>query len=239
MDLHELGIGVMHAGLEHAGSPALPVQAIELVERPKNSPLPPLARITASQGMARISIVTRSWPTQPRQRPLSSRIGPKKSQNSNFVTLPADFPAADLLVERVEQLLAGGRAGEGRAAVERAAETPLVAKAFGRAVESDAQPVHQVDDLRRPVGQFLDRRLVLEEIAAIDGVVEMLPLVVAKLLREVVHAVDAALGAGAVRAFDGQQAHQADVAFEFGQFHGGGQSGQSAADDHYAWFGHF
>ena len=215
------------------------MQAIELVERPKISPQPPVARIRASAGMARISMVIRSWPTQPRQRPLSSRIGPKKVPVLELRHLAGDFPAADLLVERVEQLLAGGRSGEGRAAVERAAEPPLVAKALGRAIEGHAQPVHQVDDPRRPVGQFLDRRLVLEEIAAVDGVVEMLPLVVAELPREVVDAVDAALGADAVRAFDGQQAHDADVAFEFGQFHGGRQAGQSAADDHYAWFGHF
>ena len=218
---------------------APPVQAIDLVERPKISPLPPVAMITASPGKARISMLTRSWATQPRHRPVSSSIGPKKSQNSYFVTLPRDFPAADLFVEGVEQLLAGGGAGKGRAAVERAAEAPLVAKALGRAVEGHAQPVHQVDDLRRPVGHFLDRRLVLEEIAAVDGVVKVLPLGVAQLPREVVDAVDAALGADAVRALDGQQAHQADAAFELGQFHGGRQPGQSAADDHYAWFGHF
>ncbi len=79
-------------------------------------------------------------------------------------------------------------------AIERAAEPPLVAKSLRRAVEGHAQPVHQVDDPRRPIGQFLDRRLVLQEIAAVDGVVEMFPLVVAELPGEIVDAVDAALG---------------------------------------------
>ena len=113
MDLDELGVGVAGAGLEAAGSTALPLQAIELVERPKIAPQPPLAMITASAGKARISMVTRSCPTQPRQRPWSSRIGPRKSQNSYFVDLAGDFPAADLLVQGVEQLLAGGGPGEG------------------------------------------------------------------------------------------------------------------------------
>ena len=176
-----------------------------MVERPKISPQPPVARITASAGKARISMVTRSWATQPRQRPLSSRIGPRKSQNSYFVHLAGHFPAADLLVEGVEQLLAGGGPGEGRAVVERAAEAALVAKAFGRAVEGHAQAVHQVDDPRGPVGHFLDRRLVLQEVAAVDRVVEVLPLVVAELPGEVVDAVDAALGADAVRALDRQR----------------------------------
>jgi hypothetical protein len=109
-----------------------------------------------------------------------------------------------LLVERVKELLSGGCSGERGAAVERAAETTLIAKAFVRAVEGYAQAVHEIDDLWRPIGKFFHRRLVLEEVAAIDGVVEMLPLVVAELLREVVHAVDAALRASTVRAFDGQ-----------------------------------
>ena len=81
---------------------------------------------------------------------------------------------------------------------------------------------------------FLDRRLVLQEVAAVDGVVEVQPLVVALLPREVVDAVDAALGADAVRALDGREAHQVDVDAQLGQLHRRGQAGQSAADDHHA-----
>ncbi len=54
--------------------------------------------------------------------------------------------AADLLVERVEELLAGGGAGEGGAVVERAAEAAEVEQAFGGAVEGHAHAVEQVDD---------------------------------------------------------------------------------------------
>src|SRR6185312_12354577 len=48
------------------------------------------------------------------------------------------LPAADLLVEGVEELLAGGGAGEGGAVEEAAAEAAEVEEALGRAVERDA-----------------------------------------------------------------------------------------------------
>ncbi len=54
--------------------------------------------------------------------------------------------AADLLVERVEELLAGGGSGEGGAVIERPAEAAEVEQAFGGAVEGDAHAVEQVDD---------------------------------------------------------------------------------------------
>ncbi len=47
--------------------------------------------------------------------------------------------------------------------------------------------------LRGPIGEFLDRRLVLEKVAAVDRVVKMLPLAVAQLPRKVIDAIDAAL----------------------------------------------
>ena len=110
--------------------------------------------------------------------------GAEKVPELVLLDLAFDFPAADLLVQGVEQLLAGGGAGEGRALEQRAAEAALIAKALGRAIEGDAQPVHQVDDLRPPLGHFLDRRLVLQKVAAVDGVVEVQPLVVALLARD-------------------------------------------------------
>ncbi len=107
--------------------------------------------------------------------------------------LAGDLPATHLLVQGVKQLLAGGGAGKGRAPIKRTAETSLIAKTLGRAVEGHAQPVHQIDDPRRPIGQFLDRRLVLQEIAAVDGVVEMFPLVIAQLAGKIVDTVNTAL----------------------------------------------
>ena len=144
---------------------------------------------------------------------------------------PGGVPATDLFVEGVEQLLSGGGAGKRGPFVERAAEAALVAKAFGRAIEGHAEPVHQVDDPGSPVGHFLDGRLMLEEVAAVDGVVEVQLFAVALLASEVVDAVDAALGTDAVRTFHRREAHQVDRNPQLGQFHGGRQTGQSAADD--------
>ena len=83
--------------------------------------------------------------------------------------------AADLLVERVEELLAGGGSGEGGAVVEGAAEAAEVEQAFGGAVEGDAHAVEQVDDGGALLAHVLDGGLVGEEVAAVDGVVEVAP----------------------------------------------------------------
>ena len=72
---------------------------------------------------------------------------------------------------------------------------------------------------------------MLQKIAAIDGVVEVQPLVVALLPRQIVDAVDAALGADAVRALDRHQAHQIDVDAQLGQLHRRRQARQTAADN--------
>ncbi len=103
------------------------------------------------------------------------------------------FPAAGLLIEGIEQLLAGGGAGKKRALVERPAEQSQIAFAFGRAVEGDAHAVEQVDDLGCPSGHFEHRRLVGEKIAAQHGFIEMFPFAVALLSGDIVAGVDAAL----------------------------------------------
>ena len=209
-----------------------------MVERPKIAPQPPLAD---HQGVGREGADLHRHQVLAHAAAAAARLVDHRAEKIPVLVLadvPGDFPAADLLVQGVDQLLAGRGPGEGRPLVERAAEAALVAKALGRAVEGHAQPVHEVDDLGGPVGQFLDRRLVLQEVAAVDGVVEVLPFAVAQLPRQVVDAVDAALGADAMRAFHRQEAHDAHVAFQLGQLDGGGHSGQSAADDHHRWFRH-
>ena len=62
---------------------------IELVERPKTMPGPPVASITASAGMARTSMVRRSIATLPTQRPDPSFTIPSHSQYSNLLTIPS------------------------------------------------------------------------------------------------------------------------------------------------------
>ncbi len=137
--------------------------------------------------------------------------------------------AAHLLVERVEKLLAGGGAGEGGAVVERAAEAAEVEQAFRRAVEGHAHAVEQIDDAGRGFAHGLDRRLVGEEVAAVDGVVEVLPGGIAFAL-QILGGVDAALGADRVRALHRHDGEQVDVPAHLGDLDDGGKSGQPAAD---------
>ena len=85
------------------------------------------------------------------------------------------FVAADLFVERVQQLLSGSCAGEGSAIVERAAETAEIEQALRRAVERDAHAVEQIDDARGGVAHGFNGRLVAKEVAAVNGIVEVLP----------------------------------------------------------------
>jgi len=87
---------------------------------------------------------------------------------------------------------------------------------------------------RRAYAVYIIHPLVLKKIAAVDRVFEVLRFAVAQLPGEIVDAVDAALRTTTVRSLQPRQAHDADVAFQFGQFHGGRRSGQPAADDRHA-----
>ena len=149
----------------------------------------------------------RSRAVMPRQLPFESMTAERNSQPSYLVTLAVGFVAAHLLVERVEQLLAGGGAGECGAVIERAAEAAEVEQAFGSAIEGHAHAVEQVDDAGRGFAHRLDGRLVGEEVAAVDGVVEVLRGGVAFAL-EVLGGVDAALRADGVGALDGDDREQ-------------------------------
>ena len=109
--------------------------------------------------------------------------------------------AADLLVERVKQLLAGSGAGEGGAVIERAAEAPEIEQAFGRAIEHHAHAIEKIDDGWGGFAHAFYERLIGEEIAAVDSVVEMLPGGIAFAF-EILGGVDAALGADGMRTLD-------------------------------------
>src|SRR5690606_7693702 len=102
-------------------------------------------------------------------------------------------PTPHLLVKRIQDLLACRSAREGRAFVQGAAEPPAIEKTFDRAVKRDAQSVQKVNHLGRPIRHFLDGRLVGQEVAAVNRVVKVLPLVVAGLAGQVVYAIDPAL----------------------------------------------
>jgi hypothetical protein len=186
------------------------VQTTELVDLPKMAPLPPVARMMASAG--------KGFQLHGAEVEGGDAAGLAFGVDDGGEKLPAlvllDFAvglvAADLLVERVEKLLAGGCAGEGGAVVERAAEAAEVEQALGGAIEGHAHAVEQVDDGRRGFAHGFDGGLVGEEVAAVDGVVEVLVGGVALAL-EVFGGVDAALGANRVRALDGDDGKQIDV----------------------------
>ena len=123
--------------------------------------------------------------------------------------------AADLFVERVEQLLAGGGAGKGGAVIECAAEAPEVEQPLWRAVKRHAHAVKQVDDGWRGLAHGLDRGLVGQEVAAIDGVIEVLVGGVALAL-QILGRVDAALRAYRVRPLDRDNRKQVNGAAGLG-----------------------
>ncbi len=79
---------------------------------------------------------------------------------------------------------------------------------------------------------------MIEKVAAVDGIVQVLPLAVAQLPGLVVATVDPALSANAVRAFDRRQADQVDLDAQLGKLHGRRETCQSAANDYYAMLCH-
>ena len=157
--------------------------------------------------------------------------GGEKVPKLVLADLPLDLEPPHLLIESVEELLAGRGPGEGGPLVERPTEAALIAESLRRPVERHAEPVHEIDDPWAPVGHLLDRRLVLEEVTAVDGVIEVLPLGVPLLPGEGVDAVDPPLGADAVRPLHRDEAHQVDFDSELGEAHRGREPGQTTADN--------
>ena len=127
-----------------------------------------------------------------------------------FFDFAFGFVAAHLFVERVEKLLAGGCSGKGGAVIEGAAEAAEVEQAFGGAIEGNAHAIEQVDDGGGGFAHGLDGGLVGEEVAAVDGVVEVLVGGVAFAL-QILGGVDAALRADGVGALDGDDGKKVDA----------------------------
>ena len=65
-----------------------------------------------------------------------------------------------MLVERVQQLLAGGRSRKGGAVIKRAAKTPEIEQAFRRAIEHHAHAIEQINDRRSGFAHAFDERLI-------------------------------------------------------------------------------
>src|SRR5208282_429412 len=88
--------------------------------------------------------------------------------------------------------------------------------------------VEQVDNAGSSLAHRLDRRLVGEEVATVDGVVEVDPGGIAFAL-QVLGGVDAALRADRVRALYRDDGEQVDLAAHFSDLDDGGQACQAAA----------
>src|SRR5262249_54566317 len=146
---------------------------------------------------------------------------------------PVRLPSTNLFIERVEQLLAGGSACKRRSLVKCPAESAAVDRPFGRTVEWNPQPIEQVDHSRSPVAHFFDRRLMLKEIAAVNGVVEMQMLGIALAAGHIADAVDAALSTDRVRSFDRYHRNQVDRDSHLAELHGARQPRQPAADNNH------
>ena len=123
----------------------------------------------------------------------------------------------------------GSGAGECGPVVERPAETAEIEEPFRSTIERHAHAVKQIDNPGRGFAHGFDRRLVGQEVSAVNGVVEVLPGGVALAL-EILGGIDAALGADRVRALyrnDGKQVH---IAAHLGNLDDSRESGQPAAD---------
>ncbi len=176
MHLDELAIGV---GRARPGSSALtadPVFTSDCVERPKTRPGPPVA---TSAAVGRETRASRASACRSQQIPRQfRRLVLHDAQHLPAFELAHQagrLIAADLLVECVQQLLPGGRARECGAMMLGAAETAEVEQAFGRAIEHHAHPIEQVDDRRRRLAHRLDRRLMRQEVAAVNRIVKVNP----------------------------------------------------------------
>ena len=157
-----------------------------LVDRPKTMPQPPVARQTASPGKdsdrhrlqvlrddaAADALVVEDETDEVPELELAHHL--LAGDALAPLVLDVDrLAAAHLLVERVEELLPGRRAGERGAVKERPAEAAEVEQPLGRAVERHAHAVEHEDDAGRGVGHPLHGRLVGEEVAAVDRLFEV------------------------------------------------------------------
>jgi hypothetical protein len=89
----------------------------------------------------------------------------------------------------------------------------------------------KVDDPRRPVAHLEHRRLIGQEIAAQRRLVEVHPLGVTLLPRDVVTRVNPALRADGVRALHRDHREEVDVHAVLGELDGAGEARQTTSDD--------
>ena len=183
------------------------------------------ARITFLALKTSISPVRMSRATQPMQLPSSS--WQQRGGEPLLVAVHGLVVLHELLVEHVQDRLAGDVGDVGGALHRGAAERAQVQLAVLVAVEGDAD-VLEVHDLAGGLrAHDLDRVLVAEEVRALDGVVGVRAPVVGRVDR----GVDAARGGHRVRAHGVDLAHDRDGGAGLGGGQGGSLAGESGADD--------
>ena len=136
--------------------------------------------------------------------------------------------AADLLIKCVKKLLASGGAGKGGAMVEGASEAAEIQESLRCAIEGNSHAVEQINNAGGRLAHALHRGLVGEEVAAVNGVIKMLPGGVAFAF-EVLGGVNPTLGAHGMRALDGNNGEEINVAALFGNLNHSGKPGQTSA----------
>ena len=121
--------------------------------------------------------------------------------------------------------------------VQRAAEPAEVEEPFVGAIEGNPHAVEQVDDLRGGVAHPLHRRLLGEEVAALERVFDV-DVRVVPLALGVHGAVDAALRADGVTSLHRDDGEDVDVLAGLGKLDHRHESCEAAADDDVAfWHG--
>ena len=197
-------------------------------------PKPPVANITAVRAEdVQLAVGDAVGHDAPRDR-----VRPAVEQQVDDVVLVEELDAVldALLVERLQDHVAGPVGGEARAADRRlavvagvAAEPALVDLAVGRPVERQAHVLQLDDRLDRLARQDLGRVLVDQVVAALDRVVHVPLPVVLLLVAE--GGADAALGGAGVGAGRVQLGQDRGLDAVAGQLERGPQAGAAGADD--------
>jgi hypothetical protein len=165
----------------------------------------------------------------PRQTP-SASLTRQELPPLVLLDLALGLQPAHLLVDAVEQLLPGAGTGEAGALVLDAAEQALVQQPLRRAREGHAHALEGADQPRRVLAHGLDRRLIGQVAAALDGIDDVL-LHAVVLALHVQHRVDAALGADRVRAHHLEQREQLHPMAGLGDGQRRPEPAEPAADD--------
>src|SRR5580704_14178882 len=146
--------------------------------------------------------------------------------------------AANLFVERVEQLLAGGCASKSGAVIQCATKAAVIEETFRGAIEHDAHAIEQIDDRRGFLAHAFDQRLISQKISTVDGVVEMLGDGIAFTLL-IFRGVDSTLRADGVGALYWHDGKQFDRNAGLGDANRRHQSSQPPTNDDDLWLSHF